>query len=125
MLDAPLSSPPLSPLDSAGGPPSHHRRLRLWTLLYDPALPCSHQRPACLRVLLDEEARYTRWEQERRRQERQQERASATGSATLGRPFSRSYASGLQRSSDKEKRGSSLRVSPGVAGERGSGRVGA
>ncbi|XP_043229620.1 liprin-alpha-1-like isoform X6 [Amphibalanus amphitrite] len=64
-------------------------------------------RPA--RALLDEEARYTRWEQERRRQERQQERGSGAGSATLGRPFSRSYASGLQRSSDKEKRGSSLR----------------
>ncbi|KAF0302318.1 Kazrin-A [Amphibalanus amphitrite] len=66
-------------------------------------------RPA--RALLDEEARYTRWEQERRRQERQQERGSGAGSATLGRPFSRSYASGLQRSSDKEKRGSSLRGS--------------
>ncbi|XP_037088529.1 kazrin-like isoform X7 [Pollicipes pollicipes] len=57
-------------------------------------------RPA--RVLLDEEARYARWEQERRRADR-------PAAATLGRPFSRSYASGLQRSSDKDKRGSSLR----------------
>ncbi|XP_037088525.1 kazrin-like isoform X3 [Pollicipes pollicipes] len=59
-------------------------------------------RPA--RVLLDEEARYARWEQERRRADR-------PAAATLGRPFSRSYASGLQRSSDKDKRGSSLRGS--------------
>ncbi|XP_037075945.1 kazrin-like isoform X2 [Pollicipes pollicipes] len=51
-------------------------------------------RPA--RALLDEEARQARWERERRRPER------PGASATLGRAFSRSYASGLQRRADRD-----------------------